>query len=237
MATVTAVGSGEGLSKVKSTIGSVPPNGNGRNGRGPGGGGPHGSDDSDNASEAEKYRIGIWVVLAGIAMMFTALTSAYIVRSVSIDGSRDWQPIAMPRMLPVSTALIVLSSVTFGFARRMLKQGRKQQYRNWLLATGVLGVGFLVSQLFAWRELVAQGIYLASNPHSSFFYLLIAAHAVHLIFGLLALAVLIFKSGKPGDIGTKEYGKQTRGAHAVSIYWHFMDGLWIYLFLLLFVWR
>ena len=84
---------------------------------------------------------------------------------------------------------------------------------------------------------MAQGVYLASNPHSSFFYVLTAVHGVHLIFGLLALSILIFKSGRPGDIGSPAYGRQTRGAHAVSIYWHFMDGLWIYLFLLLFVWR
>src|SRR4051794_29898519 len=88
--------------------------GNGHNGRGPGGGGGDRHDRHDNDdSSAEKYRIGIWVVLAGVTMMFTALTSAYIVRSVSIDGSRDWKPIAMPRMVLVSTALIILSSITF----------------------------------------------------------------------------------------------------------------------------
>jgi cytochrome c oxidase subunit 3 len=236
---VTTVTSTERVLDKKVGLRGRTGSGNGRNGRGPfGGGGGKGGDDGFNDDRpAEKYRIGIWVVLAGVAMMFTALSSAYIVRSVSIDGSHDWQPIAMPPMLWLSTGTILLSSVTFSLAQRNLKSERREQYRYWLSVTGVLGVGFLVSQLLSWRELVAHGIYLSSNPHSSFFYLLTAVHGIHLIFGLLGLSYVLFKAWRKLNVERREFARRTAGSDAVAIYWHFMDGLWIYLFLLLFVWR
>jgi cytochrome c oxidase subunit III len=105
-----------------------------------------------------------------------------------------------------------------------------------LLLTGILGLAFLGSQLIAWRQLASQGIYVSTHPHSSFFYLLTGAHAVHIAGGLLALTILWLRSrpklDKPGLAATRQ-----ATADAVSIYWHFMDGLWIYLFLLLFLWR
>jgi cytochrome c oxidase subunit 3 len=238
MATVTAATTTERVIEKRTGFPVGRGSGNGRNGRGPGGGGGDRHDRHDNDdSSAEKYRIGIWVVLAGVTMMFTALTSAYIVRSVSIDGSRDWKPIAMPRMVLVSTALIILSSITFSIARRALRKGQSEQYRNWLSVTGLLGIAFLIGQYLTWRHLVAEGIYLSSNPHSSFFYLLTATHAIHLMFGLLAIGVLIVKAWRVSPNDSAQISRRTVGTHAVSIYWHFMDGLWIYLFLLLFVWR
>ena len=122
----------------------------------------------------------MWLALASIAMMFVSLSSAYIVRSGS---AKDWFPLAMPRVLFVSTALILISSVTLETARRRLKASLHNAYAKFLLLTALLGIGFLVSQLFAWRQLAAQGVYLASHPHSSFFYLLTGAHAVHLLGG------------------------------------------------------
>ena len=94
----------------------------------------------------------------------------------------------------------------------------------------------LVAQLFAWRQLVRQGIYLASNPHSSFFYLLTGAHGVHLVGGLLGLLFLWLRW--PGQTTeTSVIVKRKAATDAVTVYWHFMDALWIYLFLLLFLWR
>ena len=104
---------------------------------------------------------------------------------------------------------------------------------RWLLVTGVFGVLFVGSQILAWKQLAAQGIFLTSNPHSSFFYLLTATHAVHVIGGLLAVAFLLIRSQ-----GKRVISERRRAAtDAVAIYWHFMDALWIYLFLLLFLWR
>ncbi len=184
-------------------------------------------------SKSNRYRIGMWVGLASIAMMFTSLSSAYIVRSGS---AADWVPLRIPRVMFASTALILLSSVTLEVARRKLKQSFADAYSRCLLLTGVLGLAFLGSQLIAWRQLAAQGIYVSTHPHSSFFYLLTGAHGVHLAGGLLALGFLWFRSRRKSE-ERAFVAKRQATADAVSIYWHFMDGLWIYLFLLLFLWR
>ena len=172
----------------------------------------------------------MWVGLASIAMMFTSLSSAYIVRS---GTAADWLPLRIPRVMFVSTVIIVLSSVTIEVARRKLKQSFPAAYSKYLLVTALLGLAFLGSQLFAWRQLASQGIYVASHPHSSFFYLLTGAHAVHIAGGLLALTFLWLRSSRMSE----QPAKRQATADAVSIYWHFMDGLWIYLFLLLLLWR
>jgi cytochrome c oxidase subunit 3 len=172
----------------------------------------------------------MWVALASILMMFTALSSAYIVRAAS---SSDWQPLKMPRILLLSTALIIVSSGTLEAARRKWKERAGNGQRRWLLLTVILGVGFLISQLLAWRELVRQGVYVASNPHSSFFYLLTAAHGVHLLGGLTALVYLTLRTRPPQE-DRQAVAKSQAGADAVTLYWHFMDFLWLYLFVLLF---
>jgi cytochrome c oxidase subunit 3 len=182
--------------------------------------------------DTNRYRLGTWVAMASILMLFTALSSAYIVRAAS---SSDWQPLAMPRILLLSSALLLVSSVTLERARRKLKQAASNAYKSWLLLTVVLGVGFLVSQLIAWRQLAKQGVYIASNPHSSFFYLFTAAHAVHLLGGLTALGYLSLRSrASLEDKSAMAMSKAQAKADAVTLYWHFMDFLWLYLFVLLF---
>ncbi len=180
-----------------------------------------------------RYRLGTWVTMAGIAMLFTSLSSAYIVRAAS---SNDWFPLAMPRVLLLSTTLILISSGTLEIARRRLRHSSARAYAQLLVLTVVLGLGFLASQLVAWRQLARQGVYLASNPHSSFFYLLTAAHGVHLSAGLLALFYLLLGAGRQVTQPAALVKRQAV-ADAVTMYWHFMDALWIYLFLLLFLWR
>ena len=180
-----------------------------------------------------RYRVGMWVSVASIAMLFTSLTSAYIVRSAT---SYDWLPIAVPRALFVSTGLLLLSSITLELARQKLKRSFQDGYSRYLLLTVLLGLVFLASQLSAWRQLAKQGVYLVSHPHSSFFYLLTGAHALHLLGGLLALMFLWLRSRRQLSEPTGVARRQA-AADAVTIYWHFMDALWIYLFLLLFLWR
>ena len=225
----TMVTSTEKVIRPKTGPGKGGPRKIGPNG-GPRGG--EGGERPDGFSPA-KYRIGMWVALAGVAMMFTALTSAYVVRA---GTSNDWRPIATPRLLWLSTALIVLSSFAFEIARRTLKGGNTGAYQRWLLLTVLLGLGFLATQLLAWRQLVGQGIYIGSNPHSSFFYVLTGAHGLHLLGGVLALDYLLLRSRRKLH---EEHGAAKRRAavNAVALYWHFMGGLWIYLFLLLFLWR
>lgn len=185
------------------------------------------------SGSANRYRIGMWVALASILMMFTALTSAYIVRAGS---SSDWQPVTMPRVLWLSTALIIISSGTLETARRKLKGKFQSAHKRWLLVSAALEFVFLLSQLFAWRQLAQEGIYVSSNPHSSFFYLLTATHGVHLIGGLMALLFMSLRTRMGGENQLVAAQGQA-AADAVTLYWHFMALLWIYLFVLLFFWR
>ena len=170
----------------------------------------------------------IWVGLFAITMSFAALTSALIVRQ---GASLDWRHISLPSILYVNTVLLFASSVTLEVARRQIARymgGLRSEVRNpgqWLYVTLGLGLLFVAGQYLAWRQLRSEGLYLATNPSSSFFYVLTAAHALHVLGGLGGLLHVI--------------GKLRRGVLrrvtllAASRYWHFMDVLWIYLLLLL----
>jgi cytochrome c oxidase subunit 3 len=166
-------------------------------------------------------------------MLFTALTSAYIVRMAS---SNDWTPLRMPKVLWLSTAVILISSITIEVSKRSLKRARDSQYGLWLTLTAVLGVVFVGSQYAAWRNLARQGVYMATNPHSSFFDLFTAVHGLHVLGGLLALTYLLLRTRKKRDSVEGEL-RRIGAAEAATLYWHFLDGLWICLFLLLFFWK
>ena len=164
------------------------------------------------------------LALGGILMFFMALTSAYIVRK---GTGGDWRAIQLPAVVWLNTAVLVLSSITLECARRRFAAGSLASFRSWWLITTALGVAFLAGQIAAWRELVLSGVFLATNPSSSFFYVLTAAHALHLVGGVIALGYvaarsnehLVRRGGLPADVA--------------GVYWHFMDGLWVFLFLLL----
>ncbi|HEY6118598.1 MAG TPA: cytochrome c oxidase subunit 3 [Pyrinomonadaceae bacterium] len=180
-----------------------------------------------------RYQLGMLVALASVVMLFTGLSSAYIVRAASAP---DWLALPLPRLLWVSSGVLLFSSATLERARRSLKQDDNHNYRRWLATTSILGTTFLVSQLLVWRQLVRQGVYIATHPHSSFFYLLTALHGLHLAGGLLALTYLLIRHRHAApNKGAK--AKRVATTDAVTIYWHFMDALWIYLFVLLFLWR
>ncbi len=178
----------------------------------------------------QRYRIGIWVTIAGILMLFVSLVSAFVVRSASAN---DWRPVTMPKLLWVSTAILVVSSITMEIARRSLK-ARRESYSAWLIGTTILGAAFVVLQFVAWRQLVSAGVYLATNPYNSFFYLFTATHALHLLGGLGALCFLLARLRQPRE---DRNGRRLAAADAVTTYWHFMDVLWIGLFLLLMFWK
>jgi cytochrome c oxidase subunit 3 len=211
-------------------------NGKGPGGGGPGGGGPGGGGDEPRRFSPDRYRLGVLVGIASILMMFTALASAYVVRS-GMQTSVDWTGGRMPSFVYMSTALIVVSSLTFARAKSALKHAEEAAYRLWLTVTLLLGLGFLAAQLLAWRQLVAAGVYLASNPHSSFFYVLTGLHGIHLAGGILALAFLVAYARRAAEGGAEAVAKRRALTEVVGIYWHFMDALWVFLFLLLFFWR
>ena len=171
------------------------------------------------------YRLGMWFALTGIVMLFAAFTSALVVRK---GMSFDWVPVRMPRILWLNTFVLLASSAALEFSRRSLRAGAAKAFIRWLTAALVLGLGFLAGQLIAWRELASRGIYLASNPGSSFFYVLTAAHGFHLLGGVVALAYVVFRA-RPIALGLA----RRTPVDVTAIYWHFMDVLWIYLLLLL----
>ena len=173
---------------------------------------------------------GIWVVLASITMTFAAFTSALIVRQGS---ALDWRHLALPDILYFNTVVLLASSVALELARRRLLVfvvGLKSEPRKaarWLYISLGLGLLFVAGQYVAWAQLRAQGLYLATNPNSSFFYVLTAVHAVHVLGGLGGLVRVIRK------LNRSALRKST--LDATAYYWHFMDGLWIYLLLLLWI--
>jgi cytochrome c oxidase subunit 3 len=203
----------------------------GPNGKKPGGNGWHGGGDrSKRKFSPATYRITMWVLLAAIVMMFAALSSVYIMSS-----EEQRRPVAMPRMFLVSTALILGSSWTFQRAKRSLQRAKTSVHIKWLLLTLALGLGFLTSQLIGWRELARAGVYFKSDPRSTFFYLVTALHGAHLIGGIGLVLFLLIRTRK--FIFALEDEKHSAWTSVVGLYWHTMDGIWLWLFVLLLIFK
>jgi len=187
-----------------------------------------GGDSGGGAHEVPQrtYVTGITVALAGILMFFMALASALIVRK---GMSNDWQNFTAPKILYLNTLILLASSFTLVRSRRTLAQGNLGSFCYWWNITTVLGIFFLAGQLIAWRQLAHAGVYLRTSPNSSFFYVFTGAHGVHLLGGLLALI----------SVALRPTQKLTRSTvtEVISMYWHFMDALWVFIFLLLFLGR
>jgi cytochrome c oxidase subunit III len=222
----------EKVVKSKSGFKGKGPGGNGYHKNGGNGGGGQGNDGNDQSPD-RRYKLGMLVALVAILMMFVALTSAYIIRSIS----GDFRPFPAPALLWLSTSVLIISSISFEFARRALKRDNLGSYNRWLLITLLLGLVFLGLQAMVWSQLVSLGVYMSTNPHSSFFYILTGTHALHLLGGISGLVYLFVKSGRTDFVYTKSMKERMTLNWVVGIYWHFMDALWIYLFLLLFLWR
>ena len=171
---------------------------------------------------------GIWVVLAAITMTFAALTSALVVRQ---SAAMDWHHLTLPRILYWNTLVLLASSVTLEIARRRIAafmRGPRTFELNpsrWLYVTLPLGVAFVAGQYVAWLQLRSEGLYLATNPNSSFFYLLTAVHALHVLGGLIGLTYVMSK--------LRRVVLRRSTLDTFSYYWHFMGILWVYLLLLL----
>lgn len=173
-------------------------------------------------------QVGLWAVLATITMLFAGFTSAYLVRR----AGPDWVPIYCPPILWVNTVFLMLSSAALEFAKTKQQQRQAGSLRSWLLASVALGLAFLLGQFFAWERLSALGIFLPTSPHSSFFYMLSGVHAAHVVGGIGGLLYALYRWWRPS--------RRPGAANAVALcatYWHFITGVWIYLFVLLFVWQ
>jgi cytochrome c oxidase subunit 3 len=218
----------------------------GRRNRGGGGGGGNNGDGGDNNNNnqdylgdteryaSDKFRIGMWFLLLVVLMTFGGLIGAYVV--LATNQALEWKPFDLPVQVWISTALIFASSLTYSISQKFLKSEKQIEAKNWLLATTVLGAMFISSQILAWLELVSQGVYLASNPYAGFFYILTAVHALHVLGGICLLGYLLLRTWRKA-FSEEELTKRKSIARAVGWYWHFMDGLWIVLFLLLGFWK
>ena len=164
----------------------------------------------------------LWVGIAGISMFFAGLTSAYIVRKA--EG--NWLEFQLPDWFLLSTIVIVISSISLIIANRKIKQNKDATI--WLFAALLLGCVFAFSQVKGWQALVQQGVYLTgegSNVSSSFLYVITLSHLAHLVGGLIALLVTTLNARK-----RKYSAENYLGIELTSIFWHYLAGLWLYLY-------
>lgn len=198
-------------------------NGPGQPGR-PGSGGGGGRMERWRSEGAPRASAGVWLFLAASGMLFLGFTSSYLARR----AGTDWAIVGMPRILWLTTTLLVASSALLEWGRLGgRQQGAATRLRLGLTGAAVLGLLFVTGQVVAWRELAAAGVFLASNPHASFFYLFTAVHGAHALAGLIWLSVAAarVRAGRP---------HADEAARSAAIYWHFVGVLWIYLWILLF---
>lgn len=174
----------------------------------------------------EGYRIALWLTLISVTMFFMALASAFVF------GGANLHPMVTPSALWISTIIILASSGTLELARLALRKRAETKFRTWISITMTLGLCFLVSQLIAWQELVQSGYYVNKNIHSGYAYIFTGLHAVHLIGGLIALAFVTFRSQESWTALRRRVS-----VDATALYWHFIDGLWLFLLGLVFLWK
>ena len=171
-------------------------------------------------------RSGVWVAIFAITMSFAAFTSALFVR----EGSAvDWTHLVLPPILYANTIALLLGSGTLWMASRavnahaLLDSHVVKTVMGWLIATLALGLLFIAGQYEAWLQLAAQGLFLATNPNSSFFYVFTGMHILHMLGGIAALVYLV------GQLVGSHTAFRRAAFHNTAIYWHFMGGLWLYL--------
>lgn len=179
---------------------------------------------------AIKEKVGvplIWVAMVSMLMVFAGLTSAYVVRM----EKGDWLQFELPQLFYVSTAIIIMSSVSMNWALSSAKKNNLKAIKQATTITLVLGLAFIFMQFKAWGVLVDQKVFFAgrySNAAGSFLYILTGLHLLHLVGGVIALLVVWVKS-----LGQKYNADNLLGIRVCAVFWHFLDALWIYLFLFL----
>lgn len=169
----------------------------------------------------------MWVAIGSICMMFAGLTSAYVVKK-SQDNVIS---VLLPNIFIWSTIVILASSYTIQLAIKSLKNGKTNQYNNFLALTVLLGIVFTVMQYFGFISLVDSGVKFIgrnSNPGASFLLVIIGLHALHIIGGVIALLIFHIKSSL-----NKTVSKSVTGIEVLATYWHFVDILWVYLLIFL----
>ena len=168
-------------------------------------------------------KILLWVSMFSMTMLFAGLTSAYVVR----QAEGNWAVFDIPVVFLVSTIVILISSLTMHLSIREIKKDNLPATKKFLMVTLGLGLIFVFCQFLGWSELVDQNVFFVDKktPSGSFFYVLTGVHLAHLVGGLIYLILVIAKT-----LLNKYNSSNFLGIQLCSIYWHFLDGLWLYLY-------
>ena len=178
----------------------------------------------NNSMKGKTLKPLLWIGIVSILMLFAGLTSAYIVSKA--DGG--WLQFELPKMFYLSTVIIIISSISMNYALISAKRNNINNIKIALAFTLILGLGFVFSQFMAWKTLVGQEVFLVGNVSGSFLYVISGMHLAHLAGGIISLSVVLSEALK------EQYNSQNKlGLELCSIYWHFLDVLWVYLFLFL----
>lgn len=169
-------------------------------------------------------KFAMWLFIVSVIMIFISLSSAYIVKKA--EG--DWLLFEFPSMFKVTSLIIVLSSISMHWAYISAKRNNIQAIRWSLALTTILAIGFVVGQYISWTELVAQDVFFVGNPAGSFIYVFTGLHALHLIGGVIFLLIVLTNAFK-----YKVHSKSMAQIEMCATYWHFLGGLWLYLYLFL----
>ncbi len=166
----------------------------------------------------------MWLFIVSIIMLFAAFTSAYLVRRA--EG--NWTEFELPNLFWISTLVLILSSASMHFAYLAAKKDQFMVLKTSISITFVLGLLFLILQFYAWGQLVERNVYFVGNPSGSFVYVFTGLHGIHLVSGLIVLLFALVAAFR-----LKINANALTQINICSIYWHFLDALWVYLFLFL----
>ena len=181
------------------------------------------------SSGINPLKFTLWLIIISIIMMFAAFTSAYIVRKE--EG--NWLEFSLPNNLLINTLILIVSSVCMQLAYTAARKDNLNQLKVFLAGTLVLGIAFLVGQWQAWSNLVNNRVFFGgvdANPSGSFLYVLTGVHGFHLVTGLIFVLIVLVSSFQ-----FKVHSKNLLRIELCTIYWHFLGGLWVYLYLFLFL--
>jgi cytochrome c oxidase subunit 3 len=182
-----------------------------------------------NERKARSYKLLLLFAMISMFMMFAGLTSAYLVSS----SRKDWiHTMVLPSAFTISTILIILSSITIHLAKKAIQRDDRKNTTLFLLGTLVLGIAFIFFQFKGFSQVVEMGYFFTgseSTVTSSFLYVLTILHLAHLVAGLISLLIIIYNHFKQ-----KYNSTQSTGIELGAMFWHFLDILWVYLFLFLY---
>jgi cytochrome c oxidase subunit 3 len=173
-------------------------------------------------------KFAMWLFIVTVFMLFMSLSSAYIVR----HAEGNWVYFELPDLFYVTTAIILISSVTMQWAYFAAKRDESGKVKLLVIITSILGVTFLVGQFMAWGDLVQHSVYFVGNPSGSFLYVLTGLHGLHLVSAVVYLMIVLVSA-----IRMRINSGNMAQMEMCTTYWHFLGVLWIYLFIFLIVYR